>query len=394
MLKSQIKYFDYASVDFLIDRDGVPVFMEVNDNTLAPYYIEQKSNIADMALANNKNLINLNNSHLDIFIDSFRKHLSKINKSEFNEDVAIICKRKDHPKAIDQEIEFLLDLFHEHGYRTNMYIKEECTIQNNILYTNLNKPAVIYRRNFDFPPNNIKQTVVNNLKVRNIANDKYKTHQIVEELIRKKRLKFRQPETYLVEDECSLFKIIKGFHLRKVDCIAKPNSSYGGNGFYSFMYKYGLGCKDSEDKLYSIIERLNCGEKYIIQECIRPLGFRSNNKEYCFDIRVMVYGGRFAGIEGRRSNVPYSLESSMDSSLVTNISSGGIDLIIMGSTNSDPYGEIASGLDDSYVKELSFNLDSNFLVLNEEVCNRLKIVSESIILSIDKKIQEEVYEHE
>lgn len=397
MQNNQIQYFEYASVDFLIDKFGTPVFMEVNDNTLAPYYIEIKNKLSQLVTSKSTDLQNLTEQHKHIFISCFEKYLNKAYSKIINEEIAILCKRRDHPEEIEKEIQFIIEIFKEAGYQANMYTPEECTIQDNILYTgkSLNKPAVIYRRNFQFPPATIKQPVVNDIRVRQIAKDKYKTHQCINSLIKNNNLKFRQPESYLVEDAEFLKHKIQSFFDRKLDCIAKPNSSYGGKGFFSFTHNKGIKNEDNKRKIIEISKAMEKGERYLVQERIEPSLFRSSDQNnYCFDIRVMVYGGEVAGIEGRRSYIPYSSNKLFEKSLVTNISSGGVDLIVLCSDNVISMHEVRKCLNIDDIKELGFKLDENFLILNKHLVEKLKVVSKAIVKTIDEKISTEVRENE
>nr|WP_315023240.1 hypothetical protein [uncultured Aminipila sp.] len=393
MQNNQIRYFEYASVDFLIDKHGTPIFMEVNDNTLAPYYIEIKNKLAQLAISKNTDLQNLTEQHKNIFISCFKKYFNNSYSKIINEEIAILCKRRNHPEEIEKEIQFLIKIFKEAGFQADMYTPEECTIQDNILYTgnSLNKPAVIYRRNFQFPPATIKQPVVNDLRVREIAKDKYKTHECINSLIRKSNLKFRQPESYLVADEELLKEKIQGFFDRKLDCIAKPNSSYGGKGFFSFTNAKAL---ENKYKIIEISQAMQKGEQYLVQERIEPSLFRSaDQKEYCFDIRVMVYGGKVAGIEGRRSYIPYCTNNSnrlFEKSLVTNISSGGVDLVVLCSDNVISMHEARKCLNLDEISELGFKLDQNFLILSTHLVENLRTISEAIVKSIDERISTEV----
>lgn len=385
---NRVKYFDYASVDFLIDKNGVPVFMEVNDNTLAPYYINQKSWIAQEFLVNNPDLIDPNREHQTDLVACFAKHLTELPVKPEEKSIAILCKRRDQPLAITREIQYLIELFRQYGYGAEMYTPDECEVRHGYLYIkkDSSRPTLIFRRNFSFPPVGIKQPVINDLRVRKVAENKYGIHKLVANLINTGEAEIRQPKSYLVKDRNALILAIARFGQNGCECIAKPNSSYGGDGFYVFCDEIGKQHQE-EKKIESIVKRLEAGEEYLIQERIETSLFRSgNNREYCFDIRLMTYGGRFAGIEGRRSNQPFSKRTMSEKSLVTNIKRGGIDLLVLSSRDEQYLYKTKCLASLDRVKQVNFELDTNCLVLGQALFSKVKQASESIVKAIDEVI--------
>lgn len=397
--KKNLDYFNYASVDFLIDKNGIPVFMEVNDNTLAPYYIEQKNLIAQQALVGKSELINLNVHHKEALVSCFDKYfdIGYENILHGRKRIAIICKRRDHPEGIEKEIKYLIQLFQHHGYDAEMYTPEDCEVKQEFIYIKKNnsRPSVIFRRNFSFPPTGIIQPVINDVIVREITGNKYRTHDIVSHLIDKGKVDIRQPETYLVKDQITLLDTIEMFNQKKRDCIAKPNHSYGGDGFFCFKKNESIMKLESSKKIEIITRRMAVGEEYLIQEKIESALFKSvDNQNYCFDVRVMIYGGQFAGIEGRRSNHPFNKRSSNDKSLVTNINSGGVDILVLSTLNKSCFYESRPLLSKDNMNFINFELDSNVLILGDEIYSKVKQASEAIVQTIDDAISNrEVYEH-
>ncbi|OPZ88322.1 MAG: hypothetical protein BWY74_03192 [Firmicutes bacterium ADurb.Bin419] len=387
--KKNIKYFDYASVDFLIDKNGVPVFMEANDNTLAPFYIEKKNELTKQVLKGSNKFVNVNSKHKDVFISCFDNYFKRNEiKSKKGKNIAILCKRRNHPVSIENEIQYLIRLLGQHGYNAKMCIPEECRIENGYLTIKNDQsiPSLVFRRNFSFPPSgSIKQPVINDLMVRKISGNKFLTHQVIEPLIRNGEAGFRQPKTYHVKDRNSLMDSIGMFVKNGFDCVAKPNYSYGGDGFFYFSKRESIS--EENNKIASVISRIEKGEEYLVQERIETSLFKSgNNKEYCFDIRLMIYGGQFAGIEGRRSDEPFNYKLNEGKSLVTNISSGGKDLLVI-SSKDESYNFISERLvTENEVELLKFEVDSNVLVLGNKLFSTLKQAAESIVRAIDSAI--------
>lgn len=389
MSKNRINYFEYASVDFLIDKNGIPVFMEVNDNTLAPYYINQKSYIAQELLVNNSELINPNLEHEKDFLACFERHLAELPGRPEEKMIAILCKHRDQPAAIAREIHYLIMLFRRHGYNAGMYFPEDCEVRQGYLYIKRNntKPTLVFRRNFSFPPVGIKQPVINDLRVRKFAENKYDIHKIVDNLINKGDAEIRQPQTYLVKDRSSLILAIHALSQNRGECIAKPNTSYGGDGFYVFSDKEIDQRIREGKKIESIAKRLEEGEEYLIQERIETALFRSeNNYEYCFDVRLMIYEGRFAGIEGRRSGVPFIKGEMCKTSLVTNIKCGGVDLLVLSSLDEQYYYSTKSFESLNWAKQVNFEIDNSCLVLGPTLFSKMKKASELIVKAIDETI--------
>lgn len=385
-----IRYFNYASVDFLIDKNGMPVFMEVNDNTLAPFYIEQKNLLTQKVINRQKGLINLNSNHKSAFLACFDNYFNEQLGITGNKEksIAILCKRRDHPQAIENEINYLIHLFRENGYSADMHTPEDCEINHGQVTIKKNKkvPSVIFRRNFSYPPSGVKQPVTNDLMVRKISGNKFLTHQVIGPLVKSGDTNFRQPKTYYVKDQVSLVKVIEKFAKNNSDCIAKPNFSYGGDGFFYFSKSENI--LEGNSKINEINERLKKGEHYLVQEKIESSLFKSgNNQEYCFDIRLMIYGGRFAGIEGRRSNQPFNSNSNIAKSFVTNINSGGKDLIVMSTQNAEHKYESKRLIFEEDLDSMKFDVDSNILIIRNELFSKLKNAAEAIVKAIDEELQ-------
>ncbi|SFR97076.1 ATP-grasp domain-containing protein [Anaeromicropila populeti] len=381
--------FRYASVDFLIEKDGTPVFMEVNDNTLAPYYVELKSKLAGAIERKKPKLENVNSEHLFKFLNIFRSVSQELPKKS----IAILCKRKDQPLAIEKEIRYLIKLFQKQGYYSEMYIPSDCEIRNNRLYIPKEAyyPDIIFRRNFSFPSEKIEQVVINDLDVRLITGNKYNTHRVINKYLNMSGQSFRQPETYLAANSKELLHIIQMFHSRGQDCITKPNTSYGGEGFGVFLQN-----KDNsfeyKQQMQIIEKHFKNHEEYLVQEKVDAALFDSNDgKQYCFDLRIMVYNGVFAGIEGRRSSNPLSKGRQAANSLVTNINSGGMDLLVMqGTEEIVPYSS-QTLLTQDEKSSISFDIDSNILILNTKLFNKLKYSAEAIVKAVDEAIYFEDY---
>ncbi|WP_206460575.1 ATP-grasp domain-containing protein [Anaerovorax sp. IOR16] len=378
MRKKYINYFKYASVDYMIDKDGFLNFLEVNDNTLAPYFIEKKSEIVERDTAAGNPIFNLNRHHKLLFLDCFRKNLKE------GQQIAIVCKEKGVKSGIENEVQYIKKLFNQNGFQADIYTPDDFIEQEGELRIKKTgeKPDLIFRRNFSFPESGLSINVINDLCVRNIANDKFKVLQSVR-LLEKYFPVLRVPETYKAEYTEEILKWVFFFQQKGEDCIIKPNCLYGGQGLLL------IKCSDSKEEVYRRIGQINPVEGgYIVQRKIEAARFRSgNSKKYCFDIRCMVYGGRMAGIEGRRSGVPFA--ENEEKGLITNIARNGVDLIVVSGPVSRHNYAVRKMKCEGELSSLDFKVDRNYLMLSYGLVKCMRNLSERIVEAVDSQIKNE-----
>ncbi|QHI71443.1 hypothetical protein [Aminipila terrae] len=378
MEKKYIRFFKYASVDYMIDQNGFFNFLEVNDNTFAPYFIEKKREIVERDRASGNTITDLNKQHSKIFLSCFRRNINE------GKHIAIICKKKGQESGIENEIQYIKALLNDNGFSAEIYTPEEFLINDGQLLVKDTgmKPDLIYRRNFSFPPLNLSLNTINDLYVRNVANDKFKILNIVRSLESSFPI-LRVPETYKATSRKEILDCIFFFQKKKEDCIVKPNCLYGGKGFLLIKYQ------EKKEEIYRKINEISLVEGgYIVQQKIEAAKFQSSDSnQYYFDIRTMVYDGVMAGIEGRRSGMPVG--ENEEKSLITNIAQNGVDLIVVSDQICKHRYAIRKMNCEEGMDKLDFKVDNNYLVLSPGYVENIRVLSEKIVEEIDSQISYE-----
>lgn len=370
-------YFNYGAVDFFLEQSGELVLIEVNENPHSFYFIEEKNKIAEK-LCMKKNIINCNEYHKKTFVNTI-KNLSSVQ----NTKLGIIYK--DNSSSLLDEIKYIQKCMCEYKIQVEYEEIKNCVIaeDNSLSFKSGFKPDIVFRRNFTYPQD-IKQPIINDLRVREITNNKFITYCLLKKKIEQSKLKIKQPLTFLVTSNRDIDNALEHFHDENKEFIGKPNSGFGGKGFLTF----------NSFNFQKNIEKLRCkvllGEQYLLQEKIQPCSFLSSDKKlYNFDIRVLVYGGTFAAIEARRCKAPInSRDNASDTSkIVTNIKEGAKDMIVVSRKN-NKYDYTSETITCASHRCLDFSIDGNFLVLDNSKINFIKEQAEKIVRFVEKEIKQ------
>ncbi len=374
-----VKNYLYAAVDFVIDKNDKAVFIEANDCPLAPYFIELKKKIWQMQAPCESRFAEIN--HLSRLLQTFTKFREFDLDRRNNLFVAIICKSRNLKKAIRQEIDFLIKIFADNGIRCKWFIPSDVEIRNDILYIKKTNeiPDVVFKRNFNFPNVSIKQPIVNDHNVRNLVNSKHAVYNLLSKYVDENKI--AMPQTFVCNDLDSLVAALYELSSQKKNIVLKPNKGYGGNNIFFIDGFKELESTANKNKLNRIVSLMKEGETFIAQEFIETKLFESDDKKnYRYDLRVMVYNGKFAAIEGRRAKSSYT-SRNITTNFISNIARGGKDLLVVHGDN------VAIDTVDLTTNKIGhFEVDNKAIYLHTDLFHELQEQAEFIVQKIDVEI--------
>jgi glutathione synthase/RimK-type ligase-like ATP-grasp enzyme len=236
------------------------------------------------------------------------------------------------------------------------------------------KPDLIFRRIFGFFKK-VKQYVFNPSEAGAITQNKFKVHEVLKNVARYSN-DFYQPISYKVNNKRQLMEAVEDIFSMGKDVVIKPLNGYGGKEVKV------LKLENFDERA---IKRLGSFPK-LVQEKIEAMPIESGDGfKYLFDIRSIVFGGKFAGFQLRRSGVPINCKSN--GKYVTNVSAGG-SYIHAFIGDSDLMHVENLGFKVLKIIDNSLNVDGNVAVFDYKFFKRLERASILITKVLAKEISE------
>jgi len=362
--------YPVAGLDFLVDSDGKLVFLEANSVPAGLGIISYISQYFDRKYSSKiSELYDFNSFILGRFY-------RLVKKLSLGNGKVIMLVPNDFKGILNFDRELIFNYLKKRGVNIRRCTNKQIILKGNKILFNVNgevfSPSVIIRRVFSFKKC-LKVNVINPSETGSITQNKWKTFSI---LMRKlgKSTYFYLPETILVEKVEQLYDALDYFMSKGKKVILKPLKGHGGKG---------ITIIDKMDKKISKKIKI-LKTPILVQEKIETMGFQSyDRKKYFFDIRSFIIGGKFAGMQLRRSPKPIS--SNDKKGIITNISSGGHYVHVF-------LGEVDKF--DSYTienKTIILNkktppIDGNIAVIDSSFLKKIIKASEIITKALGKNI--------
>lgn len=377
--------FSYAAIDFIIDRNHEPIFLEANDLGDGIYVLD----IINKYLNENLNMIikiNLNESLFDKFVNFFKTNYEIFSNGKQLEKTFIIYHNKYKQNVQTEELIKIKETFISREIQCEIFLPEELNIINNYIFDKKGNiyPQAIFRRTSKLPYFNKDQLIINDPRVRYVTANKYITYIVVKEY-EKNNIKINQPYSILSR---SIAEVLKAVNFLKNEAaseyiVIKPNWLWGGQGVIFVKNEYEAESKLREiDKLINP-QFTNFGKPFIVQNYITPFKIRNfDNRYYSFEIRVFLFNLEIVGLIGRMPKQYYETDKPERNNSISNISSGGRWLPI-----------IIEEIQEFKIKEFCNDTKISFkepinpfaLVLPLYLYNKIVEISKRIVIAISEK---------
>ncbi len=350
-----LRYYPYASLDFVIGEEGVLYFLEANAVSGGLFYAMKLAEHVVRCRPDLREYFEDQLRIVDLFIDLCEDYCSR---SGFEMRKVAISVPEKWNAYMGMERRILRDRFRELGYRAFFVRKSEARYRGNLLCLEDEVPDLIVRRTFKFPLG-IAQPVVNPSEAGLGTENKWRTYKIVSKVLRDFKL-VKIPRTFLAKEKEEL----KEFLAERGEAVVKLLKSYGGKGV-----RLVRSCDEILEWPVLVQERVN----------VPPL-FLDNGRLRNFDLRVYVFDGKVVGAHLR------TCPRSLDSSFVSNVSSGG-NLVPVALCGDELRLEESEGLVLRYPKR-DIIIEDSLLVLGEELSRELREASRRIVEAIDRGVTE------
>jgi len=378
--------FSYAAIDFIIDRNQEPIFLEANDLSDGIYVLD----IINKYLIENLNLTiknNLNESLFDKFVYFFKSNYEIFSNGKQLKETFIIYHNKYKKSVQTEELIKIKNTFISKGIQCEIFLPEELNIINNYIFDKKRNifPQAIFRRTSKFPYFNKNQLIINDPRVRYVTANKYITYITIKEYEKNNNIEIKQPYSILSKNITEVFKAINFLktEINSEYIVIKPNWLWGGQGIIFVENESEAKCKLKEiDKLINP-KFLNYSKLFIVQDYINPFKIKDlNNKYYSFEIRAFLFNLEIIGLIGRIPKQFYETDKPERSNSISNISSGGKWLpIIIEETQEIKIKEFYNDTIINFKEPIN----SFALVLPLYLYNKIIEISKKIVIAISKK---------
>ncbi len=310
----RVKYYPYAGLDFLLDEDMRPVFIEANAVPGGIRVMECVNRmIADTCPSLRHSIIGKH--PVSDFVDMCVEYHSAIMGS-LPRVAAITSPISGAPLLMPERYSIARE-FARRGIEAYIVDRSKYVVIDGSFYVKAGRrlisPDIIVRRNTCFPKK-IRQVVINRGEVGMITGSKYRTYRVVRQLLGAHAGGgLRLPRTYFAKGQRQVIRKVKDILERSEIAVVKPNNGEGGRGIF-FVRKL----EDLKRRLTAFSD----GTSFVVQEFVHPASIRFDGEEYLFDVRVYAYMGRLVGCHIRRAPCPVG-RGNMELWAISNISRGG-----------------------------------------------------------------------
>lgn len=323
--------YPFEGYDFIIGRDKQLYFIEANSvpgglSVITTVYKILKKHLPPKLLraAQFYDRLVLDFAEMSVLYHIFTKNY-------YPENV-IVTVPKERRGLLSPERAYIAWVFQKLGLKSKMVFTDEIYADGNIIvhkdrFGNEIIPDIIVRRTFNFPKN-IIQTVINPSEIGKITGNKWKSYQIVRDLIRHNdnlRNIVKVPLTFHAKNSDHAIGMARELIEMGKEVIIKPTNGMGGKGILYISSENEL-----EKKKLHIKERT----KYVVQEKIDCYPFISTgNNIYAFDVRAYGFMGNLMALQIRRASMPLTIKKIGEDSIVSNISRGGTFVFVIEDSN-------------------------------------------------------------
>ena len=367
--------FPFAGLDFMVDKNGKLVFLEANSIPAGAGITYYVSNLIQEKFIGK--VMDLEDPNMDV-LDILKLLLFKL--LEWDTDSTILFTRpKNVIKRFLEFDRFIISKYLRfYGFDVREKTLSELHIRDGVVYfrdgSSVIAPDLIFRRVFGFPKK-VRQYVFNPSEAGGITQNKFKVHEIIRNVARYSN-DFYQPIYFKVNNRAQLIEALEDIFSMGKDAVIKPLNGYGGKEVK--IIRNGSFVKRLAERFKSY--------PLLVQEKIDTMPIESGDgSKYYFDIRSIVFGGKFAGFQLRRSSKP--IDSYGNDKYITNVSAGGSyvhafvgEVDIMGSRN--------LGFKVLKIIDSSLNLDGNVAVFDYKFFKRLERASILITRTLAREISE------
>ncbi len=352
-----LKYYPYASLDFIIGKDGALYFLEANAVSGGLFYTMKLAEHVVKCRPDLREHFEDQLKIIDLFIQLCEDYCSR-SGSDMRKVAIAVPERWNAYMGMERRA--IRDRFGELGYKAFFVRKSEARYRGDLLCLGDEVPDLVVRRAFRFPVG-IAQPVVNPSEAGLGTENKWRTYSLVSEALKDFKL-VKLPRTILARRREDL----EEFLAERGEAVVKPLRSYGGKGV-----KLVKSCDEVSEWPVLVQERIE----------VPPL-FLDSGRLRNFDLRVYVFDGEVVGAHLR------TCPRSLSSCFVSNVSLGG-NLVPVALCGEELRLERIEGLVLRYPKR-DIVIEGSLLMLGEELSRELREASKRIVEAIDRGVVEMV----